>query len=151
MAFLLASSTPAVVLASVVIVSTYLCRKLYIQRFKHNAHIPQLPSNLLFGHLMKFDEYTKRGALDRHPDAIFSDMHSTLGKPPVMMVDNWPVVPPMVIIADHKVAEQVSKVSKAFPFSAPRSPSVDKIIDLIGANSILFKNVSVTMQPIFAN
>lgn len=60
-----------------------------------------------------------------------------------MLVDNWPVVPPMAIIGDHEVAEQVSKASQTFPYSTPRSPSVDSIVDLIGAHSILFKNASI--------
>lgn len=145
MAFRLAVLTQAILVTSIVAVSTWLYRKLYHKRFEQNAHIPQLPSSLLFGHLIKFDEYTKKGALDRHPDAMFSDMHNTLGRPPVMMVDNWPVVPPMAIIGDYEVAEQVSRASQTFPYSMPRSPSVEKIIDLIGANSILFKNVRTTI------
>lgn len=77
----------------------------------------------------------------RTADAIFADMHETLGKPPIMLVDNWPIVPPMVIVASHEVAEQISRSSKDFQYSAPKSPSVDRIMDLIGPNSILFKQV----------
>lgn len=76
-------------------------------------------------------------------DAIIADMHEVLGRPPIMLLDNWPVVAPMVVIASHEVAEQVSKPSKYFPqYSAPKSPSVDHIISLIGPNSILFKQVN---------
>lgn len=60
-----------------------------------------------------------------------------------MLLDNWPVVPPMVVVTSHEVAEQVSKPSKYFPqYSAPKSPSVDRIVNLIGPNSILFKQVN---------
>lgn len=76
-------------------------------------------------------------------DAIFADMHEALGRPPIMLVDNWPLVPPMVVVASHEVAEQVSKPSNYFPqFSAPKSPSVDHIVSLIGPHSILFNQVS---------
>lgn len=72
-------------------------------------------------------------------------MHEALGKPQIMLVDNWPIVPPMVIIASHEIAEQVSRPSNTFPYSAPKSPSVDRIIDLVGPHSILLKQVG----PIF--
>ncbi|KAG8157057.1 hypothetical protein KVR01_013047 [Diaporthe batatas] len=57
-----------------------------------------------------------------------------------MLLDNWPVVPPMVVITSHEVAEQISKPSKYFPqYGVPKAPSVDRIVSLIGPNSILFK------------
>ncbi|KAK6214427.1 hypothetical protein LQW54_004334 [Pestalotiopsis sp. IQ-011] len=130
----------AFAIASLLISGAYLYSTLHYRRFRQNAHIPHLPSSLLWGHLLTFDRLTKQGATDRHPDAIFAEMHQALGKPPIMLVDNWPIVPPMVIVASHEVAEQVSKPSNHFPlYSAPKSPSVDRIVDLIGQNSILFK------------
>lgn len=69
-------------------------------------------------------------------------MHEALGKPPIFVIDNWPVVPAMVIICDHEVAEQLTRPSSALPYSALKSPSVDRIVDLIGPNSILLKQVS---------
>ncbi|KAI1095024.1 cytochrome P450 [Rostrohypoxylon terebratum] len=139
MASLLDNPVQAFVIASLVITSTYLYGKLYYRRFKQNAHLPQLPSSLLWGHLMAFDKFTKEGILDRHPDAIFAEMHRALGQPPIMLLDNWPIVPSMVIIASHDVAEQVSKSSNKFQYSAPKSSSVDRIVNLIGPNSILLK------------
>ncbi|KAK8112203.1 cytochrome P450 monooxygenase [Apiospora kogelbergensis] len=56
-----------------------------------------------------------------------------------MLVDNWPIVPPMAVIASHQVAEQISKPSNAFPYSAPKSWSLDHAKDLIGHKSILIK------------
>ncbi|KEY72659.1 hypothetical protein S7711_09159 [Stachybotrys chartarum IBT 7711] len=135
----LPTPTQAFVAASLVIAGTYLYSTLSYRRFKQNAHLPQLPSSLVWGHLITFDAFTKKGAADRHPDAIFSDMHAALGKPPIMLVDNWPIVPPMVIVASHEVAEQVSRPSATFQYSALKSSSVDRIVDLIGPNSILLK------------
>ncbi|OTB07439.1 hypothetical protein M426DRAFT_20136 [Hypoxylon sp. CI-4A] len=126
-------------IASLLVTATYLYIKLYSKRFKQNAHLPQLPPSLLWGHLRTFDDFTKRGIKDRHPDAIAADMHRALGKPPIMLLDNWPVVPPIVLVTTHHVAEQVSKTSTMFQYSAPKSPSADRIIDLIGPNSILLK------------
>ncbi|KAI0883929.1 cytochrome P450 [Annulohypoxylon maeteangense] len=139
MATFLASPVQAFVIASLVVTGTYLYSKLYYRRFKQNAHLPQLPSSLLWGHLMAFDRYTKQGIPDRHPDIIFAEMHRALGEPPIMLLDNWPIVPPMVIVASHDVAEQVSRPSTKFQFSAPKSSSVDRIVNLIGPNSILLK------------
>ena len=68
-------------------------------------------------------------------------MHRALGQPPIMLVDNWPAVPPMVVIASHEVAEQVSKPSNTFQYSAPKSWLVDRLVDLIGSKSIMFKQV----------
>lgn len=68
-------------------------------------------------------------------------MHDALGKPPFFLVDNRPIVPPMIIVASHEVAEQISRPSKDFPYSVTKSSSVDRIFDLIGPNSILLKQV----------
>lgn len=73
---------------------------------------------------------------------MLAGMHRELGQPPIMLVDNWPIVPPMAVIASHQVAEQISKPSNAFPYSAPKSWSLDHAKDLIGHKSILIKQVS---------
>lgn len=67
MATFLANPVQAFVVASLLVTGTYLYSKLYYRRFKQNAHLPQLPSSLLWGHLMVFDKFTKEGILDRHP------------------------------------------------------------------------------------
>lgn len=60
-------SIPAITLTTLVVVVTYLYRSLYHKRFKRNAHLPQLPNSLLWGHLRLFDDFTKQGKTDRHP------------------------------------------------------------------------------------
>lgn len=52
--------------ASLLIGGAYFYIKLQ-QKRSQNAHFPQLPPSLLMGHLMVFDEFTKRGLVDRHP------------------------------------------------------------------------------------
>ncbi|KAI1388507.1 cytochrome P450 [Hypoxylon trugodes] len=139
MATFLTSPIQGFVVAFLLVVVTYFYSKLHYKRFKQNAHIPQHPPSLLWGHLAIFDKFSKQGAADRHPDAIFAQMRQALGQPPIMVVDNWPIVPPMVIIASHEVAEQVSKPSKEFQYSVPKSPSTTNLVNLIGPNSILNK------------
>lgn len=68
-------------------------------------------------------------------------MHEELGRPPVFVLDNRPAVPSMVIVASHEVAEQISRSSNVFPHSVPKSPSTERIMDLIGPRSILLKQV----------
>lgn len=76
MANLLTSPMQAIAVAGLLVTGTYLYSKLYYRRFKQNAHIPQLPSSLLWGHLLVFDEFTKRGIPDRHPGE--SSFHGTM-------------------------------------------------------------------------
>ncbi|KAK8054510.1 hypothetical protein PG994_009577 [Apiospora phragmitis] len=133
---LLARPIHVIAFTIALITVTILYRKLHYKRFIQNAHLPQLPSSLLWGHLKVFDEFTKRGKTDRHPDCVFIDMHRALGEPPIILVDNWPIVPPMVVIPTYEVAEQISKPSKTFPYSAPKANSVDHIRPLMGYKSI---------------
>lgn len=60
----------AFAITAVLITVTILYRKLYDRRFRQTAHLPQLPSSLLWGHLKLFDEYSRRGKLDRHPGKL---------------------------------------------------------------------------------
>lgn len=60
-------SVLTVTVTAVLIGTTFLYTKLFNQRFKLNAHLPQLPSSLLLGHLKVFDDLVKRGSQDRHP------------------------------------------------------------------------------------
>ncbi|KAI0391558.1 cytochrome P450 [Xylariaceae sp. FL0594] len=139
MASLLRTPLQAVVITLFLLTAAYLYRKLYYKRFVQNAHIPQLPPSLLWGHMLTFHSFTKRGIPDRHPDLIIADMHETLGRPPLMLLDNWPIVKPLIVISSHEVAEQVSQSSSQLKYSVPKAPTVERIADLFGHNSILLK------------
>lgn len=56
-----------VLVAAGAILVSYLYTKLAFARQKQYAHIPQLPSHILWGHLKTFGEFTARGVHDRHP------------------------------------------------------------------------------------
>ncbi|KAJ8112514.1 hypothetical protein ONZ43_g5377 [Nemania bipapillata] len=66
-------------------------------------------------------------------------MHEALGRPPLMLLDNWPIVKPLAVVASHDVAEQVSQSSSLLKYSVPKAPTVERIADLFGHNSILLK------------
>lgn len=60
-----------------------------------------------------------------------------------MLVDLRPIVPPMVLVPSHSMAEQIAKQSNLFPLSTPKSPTWTHMIPMIGETSILGKEVSV--------
>lgn len=68
---------------------------------------------------------------------VFSDMRDALGKPPLMVVDLRPVTYPMILISDPAIAEQVSKGTKAFPRSIPKSETEKHPAHLMGPKSVL--------------
>ncbi|KAI1468961.1 cytochrome P450 [Daldinia caldariorum] len=126
----------SLVFAAFSLLAAYLYNKLRYKRFRQYADIPQLPPSLLLGHLKLMGEYLARGPADRHPDSVFTQMNDDLGRPPLMFVDFRPVNRPMVLVRSHEIAEQVSRSSKAFPTSTPKSP-LPYLEPIIGPTSIL--------------
>lgn len=68
---------------------------------------------------------------------IFSEMRDALGKPPLMLADLRPITYPMILISDYAIAEQVSKGTRAFPKSIPKSETEKHPGYLLGPKSIL--------------
>ncbi|KAI0843820.1 cytochrome P450 [Daldinia vernicosa] len=142
-------------LAIATLLVSYLYARLRYWRLIQYAHIPQLPNHLLWGHLKVFGEFMYRGILDRHPDKIFEEMWESIGRPPIMLVDLRPINPPMVLLPSHDVAEQISKPTKLFSLSVPKSPTWTHMIPLIGSTSILgregrdWKNIRKRYNPGF--
>ncbi|KAI0425614.1 cytochrome P450 [Xylaria sp. FL1042] len=129
-----------IVFAGATLLASYLYFRLRYIRYSQYAHIPQLPNHLLWGHLKIFGELASRGIRDRHPDRVFEEMWQSIGRPPVMLVDLRPINPPMLLVTAHDVAEQISKPSKLFPHSTPKSPTLTYVAPIIGDTSILSKN-----------
>ena len=100
------------------------------------AKFPQLPVSMLWGHLKAIDEQVRSGVPERHPDQVFQEIHESLGRPPLFVLDLWPLFTPAVISCSHEVAEQVAKSSKTFPWSAPKTP-VPHLSGFIGKRSML--------------
>lgn len=80
---------------------------------------------------------------DSQTDRIFEEIRISLGRPPLMLIDLRPIVPPLVLVPSHSMAEQISKQSDLFPLSTPKSPTWTHMIPMIGETSILGKEVSV--------
>lgn len=65
------------------------------------------------------------------------------GRPDVLFVDVRPANSnfPLTVVNSHAVAEQISKVSKGFPASVNKSPTIFEFTRLIGRGSLLSKEV----------
>ncbi|KAK6085044.1 sterigmatocystin biosynthesis P450 monooxygenase stcS-like protein 3 [Seiridium cupressi] len=127
-------------IAAGTLLASYFYTKVRYMRNRQYARIPQLPNHLLWGHLKTLGEFMSRGIHDRHPgmsfnrfyheqtsfwsnptftavliwqiDKIFEEMWESMGRPPIMLVDLRPINPPMVLVPNHSIAEQISKPSK---------------------------------------
>ncbi|KAF2652552.1 cytochrome P450 [Lophiostoma macrostomum CBS 122681] len=118
----------------------YLHAELRQWRFKKYSHIPnRLPQSLPLGHLKLIaDGFKKFGDSRAHVDYIFEDLLKSIGRPELYFVDIRPVNYPMVVIASHEIAEQVSRSSKLFPYSVTKSPTLhNSFHKLIGSQSLL--------------
>ncbi|OTB06456.1 hypothetical protein M426DRAFT_258748 [Hypoxylon sp. CI-4A] len=119
----------SLVLAASLLLVAYLYNQLRYKRFRQYAGIPQLPPSLLLG-------YLAQGRADRHPDSVFIQMNNDLGRPPLVFVDLRPVNRPVVLIRSHEIVEQISKASKLYPTSTPKS-DLGYLEPVIGPTSIL--------------
>ncbi|RAL07032.1 cytochrome P450 [Aspergillus homomorphus CBS 101889] len=148
-------STPSRYSSESFLASVWIFRRVWYERFLRYAHFPQLPSSLLWGHLKIYHEITQRGLLDRDHDHIFSQIHETLGRPPVILFDYRPICRPVLVIASHEVAEQISRSSKQFRFSVPKL-GLGFLEPVIGHTSILsaegedWKALRKTFNPWFS-
>ncbi|KAL2019162.1 hypothetical protein VTK56DRAFT_10034 [Thermocarpiscus australiensis] len=128
-----------VILLALPLVAAYLFTTLWHQRFKKFANFPQLKPSLIWGHMQLLHELMKRSPPGCHIDPVLAKMKEDLGNPPIMLLNLWPVSYPIVIVNSYEVAEQVSRVSKLFPWSVPKSPTVGALVRLIGRESILMR------------
>lgn len=128
----------------------------YSWRFKQFKGWPQLKSSLFWGHMKVMREFVNQGDPKRDVDMVFSSVFRALGKPPLMIFDFRPIMYPMVVVTSHEVAEQVSRPSRAFPWSLPKSPTLGAMRPLIGKYSILtlageeWKNLRRRFNPGFS-
>ncbi|KAJ5154842.1 uncharacterized protein N7500_010281 [Penicillium coprophilum] len=76
-------------------------------------------------------------ARETRKDELFRAIHDSLNKPALFVVDSRPVSPPMCVICDHDVAEQISQSSKLFQYSLPKSEVTRWYTDMMGPLSIV--------------
>lgn len=82
-------------------------------------------------------------------DLAFAAINQALGRPPLMFLDLRPFGPPMVIVRNHEVAEQIVKPFKSYPYSLPKMPSVyGHMMHVTGPTSILPSQVGLGRSPV---
>lgn len=95
--------------------------------------------------------------LNEQQDQTASEIHEELGRPPVFILDLRPVTYPLLVIANHEVAEQVSRVSTLFPWSTTKSPTIKEHEPLLGTDSLFlvdgeeWKGLRKRFNPGFAH
>jgi len=115
----------------------YLYLALRYRRFKQYAHFPQVKPSLVWGHLKAVgDFHQRRGEKNGSMESAFADMSESIGNPPVMLLDTRPVMRAMLLIRSHEIAEQVSRQSKTWPYSTPKSDTMRNLAPLLGERSI---------------
>ncbi|KAK0742570.1 cytochrome P450 [Apiosordaria backusii] len=122
-------------------VVAYLLAAAWHRRFKQYANFPQLRPSFIWGHMKTIREFTVKNN-DRpglHIDWILRDMVKAAGNPSVLFVDTRPASYAMAVISSHEVAEQLSRATKQYPWSAPKSPTIAELVNLVGHQSILSK------------
>ncbi|KAH8898035.1 cytochrome P450 [Thozetella sp. PMI_491] len=134
---MLSITNASILLVALLSLSLHLFSWLRFHRFRRHASWPQSTPALLWGHMRVLHEAILGGPIDRHIDNVFGEMRARLGSPPAMFLDLWPVSYPTLVACSHEVAEQISKASKQFPYSVPKSPGMKSFENLIGAHSIL--------------
>ncbi|KAL4950111.1 cytochrome P450 monooxygenase [Aspergillus filifer] len=143
------------VLAAGILTLIYLCRLIWYKRFIQYAKFPQLPSSLLLGHLKIYNDISQSGPPDRDYDHIFSQIHEMLGRPPLVLIDYRPICRPVLFIANHEIAEQISRPTNLFRTSVPKV-GLDYLEPIIGRTSILsaegekWKTLRRTFSPWFS-
>ncbi|KAF9730673.1 hypothetical protein PMIN06_004166 [Paraphaeosphaeria minitans] len=134
------SSIAYAVLAVLPVVAYLIYAQLYRWRYKMFKEFPQLPNSLLIGHLPYIASgFKKFGDARCHIDYILEGMAQAAGRPDVLFVDVRPASYPLTVVNSHAVAEQISRVSKGFPTSVRKSPTIFEFTRLIGHESVLSK------------
>ncbi|PWY81861.1 cytochrome P450 [Aspergillus heteromorphus CBS 117.55] len=106
-------------------------------RYQQYAAWPQLPPSLVWGHMKAMHEFISRGDAKRHIDIVFLEIRKYMGNPPLMFFDLRPLQQPLCVVGSHEIAEQISKSTKAFPYSMSKSPTMWQLAPLLGPHSIL--------------
>ncbi|KAI1503597.1 cytochrome P450 [Biscogniauxia marginata] len=94
-------------------------------------------TSLVLGHLKVFGDFVKRNKPNAHADLAIVVMNRALGRPPLMFIDMRPINDLMVVVGDYEISDQLTKASKIFPTSPPKSSkSLERLLYLTGPTSI---------------
>lgn len=76
-------------------------------------------------------------------DYVLEDMLNSAGRPELLFLDLRPVNYPMIAVASHEIAEQITRTSKLYPMSVTKSPTMQiSYRRLIGKKSLLSEDVN---------
>ncbi|OIW22527.1 cytochrome P450 [Coniochaeta ligniaria NRRL 30616] len=131
--------TLALLVAAPTLLVAYLLQQAHYRRFRQYAVLPQLKPSLVWGHMKALHEISLRGRPGQHFDDTALDIYESLGRPPVFVVDLRPVSYAILVVANHEVAEQISRVSPLFPWSVTKSPTNHANDQLVGKDSMNVK------------
>ncbi|KAJ4987846.1 cytochrome P450 52A11 [Stagonosporopsis vannaccii] len=134
------AETAYAALAVLPILAYFLYYELHQYRFRRFAHVPTpLKLNLFLGHIgFMAAGFKKFGNSKVHPDYIIEDIWIENGRPEYMYLDFRPVQYPLLLVASHELAEQLTRVTKSHPYSVTKSPTVQgEFGALVGKHSIL--------------
>ncbi|KAL2819493.1 cytochrome P450 [Aspergillus granulosus] len=143
------------ILATALSASACVARLIWYKRFIQYAKFPQMPASLLLGHMQAYNEITQSGPVDRDYDHIFAQIHESLGKPPLFLLDYRPICRPVVVVASHEVAEQISRPTQLFRTGTPKF-NLGYMAPIIGQTSMLsaegndWKALRKTFNPWFS-
>ncbi|PKS07231.1 hypothetical protein jhhlp_005833 [Lomentospora prolificans] len=101
---------------------------------------PQMKTSLVWGHMAELAVQMGKGPEAEQFDLTLARIMDSLGNPPLLALDIWPLNYPMAIILNHDIAEQISRASKNYPYSVPKSPTMKYLSPLIGKNSLVSIN-----------
>lgn len=128
------------ILAAGAAIAVLLYRKIYYWRIEQYAAYPRPPPSLFWGHLKALGEEMAKLPRMKHIDNAFEALAQKAGSPPFVALDMRPISYVVCIIRDPFVAEQVSRATKAYPYSQPKSPTMTELMPVTGHHSIIAVN-----------
>ncbi len=81
-------------------------------------------------------------------DYAFEKMWKQMGEPAMLLMDLRPMMYPVILITDLRLAEEITKASSFMPYSAPKSPTVKDVHHLLGDQSIIAVQVRKDTSPL---
>lgn len=81
-------------------------------------------------------------------DMVLMEEAPKFGNPPVLLADMRPKEPPLLFILDNTIAEQITRPTKQFSTSIPKTPNMKNLSPLVGERSLVNLDVSThTRDP----
>lgn len=80
---------------------------------------------------------------------VLMEQAPKFGDPPVLLSDMRPKEPPLLFILDNSVAEQITKPTKQFSTSVPKTPNMKNLSPLVGERSLVNLDVCHYVSLLF--